>query len=63
MIHGHGRNILIPCYTNVKKFSDRIIRIPLKTNENNFLVISLITILCRGPEMKIENLKELRGAC
>ena len=63
MIHGDGRNIRIFCCKNVKKFSDRYIRILLKINGNIRLLTSGITALRSGPEMEVEILKALRVAC
>ena len=55
--------ILIRRCSNIKKLSDRFIRISLKTQENNYLMANRLRALSQRPEIETGLLNGLRVAC
>ena len=55
--------ILVRCCANIKGLSDRFVRISLKKQEYNRLLVSKLLALFSRPEPRFEIFKEKRAAC
>ena len=62
MNHRHRGYFLMPC-KNINKFSEKFIRILLKTIIYNRMLMPGITVSGSRLEMKIRSLKDLRVVC